>query len=187
MTNYDRRLLKRLQPSRSDSPPPTTDCQYRAFVYAGRRPVSCYYCTHCRGGCCRASWVSAGGGSPLLAPGPDTASTVDDGIMAARTPALYCSCGVVRAPENQPIDPDLDRKSDDDEVAPPGDGGDELTSSGGGTGLVMQNTIRLMLPEKRIQGRRQKHWKKLEQQPTRISRSFIDDSLLRPADINTPP
>ena len=184
MTTSDQRLLKRLHSSRCESPPTTADCQYRAFIHAARRPASCYYCTHCRDGCCPASWVSAGGGSPLLASGPDSASTVDDGVLAARTPALYCSCGVVRAPDNLPSDTDLDRKSDDDDVAPPSDVGDELTNSGAGAGLVMQNTIRLMLPTD--QERRQKHWQKLHP-PTRIRHSLIDDSLLRPAANNTPP
>ena len=45
------------------------DLGVSAFIHAGRRPPSCYCCTHCRDGCCPASWISAGGGSPLLAPG----------------------------------------------------------------------------------------------------------------------
>jgi len=77
----------------------------------------------------------------LLAPNSDSA--VNEGSLAAWTPALYCSCGVVRAPDN---DPDIDRKSEDDDVTPRDDvtppGGD-VGDSGAGTGLVMQNTIRL--------------------------------------------
>jgi len=194
-TTYDRRLLKRLETSHCDSPATTSDCQYRAFIYARRRPGSCYYCTHCREACCPASWVPAGGGSPLLAPGPDSAATVDDGGLPARTPALYCSCGVVGAPENQLNDTDIDRKSDDDEIALPSGVGDDLTNNGGGvggTGLVMQNTIRLMLPaEQRTEARRQKHslWRKQQQyQPARISQSLIDNtSLLRPTPHSTSP
>jgi len=54
-----------------------------------------------------------------------------------RPAALYCSCGVVRAPDN---DQEPDRKSEGNDVTPlSGDVGD----SGAGTGLVMQNTIRL--------------------------------------------
>ena len=53
----------------------------------------------------------------------------------------------------------MDRKSDDDDVAPPGGGGDELAGDTGG--LVMQNTIRLMLPgESRTDARRLKPWRK---------------------------
>jgi len=194
---YDRRLLKRLETTRCDSPTTTADCQYRAFIYARRRPGSCYYCTHCHEACCPVSWpVSTGGGSPLLAPGPDSATTVDDEGLTARTPALYCSCGVIRALDNQPNDPDVDRRtSDDDEVTPPSDVGDELANSGGGTGLVMQNTIRLMLPgelqnQQKTDGRRQKHWLKqqLHHQPTRITQNLIDDtSLLRPTANNAQP
>ena len=189
-TTCDRRLLKRLETSRCDSP---GDCQYRAFIYARHRPGSCYYCTHCREACCPASWVSAGGGSPLLAPGPDSAATVDEGGLTARTPALYCSCGVVRGTENQLNDTDVDRKSDDDEVAPPGGVGDELANSGCGTGLVMQNTIRLMLPAEQNQHRtegRHRHWSKQQQQQqsTRLGHNLIDDdSQLRPTTNNTPP
>jgi len=45
--------------------------------------------------------TAARGGSPLLAPGPDGAAMGDEvGAVSARTPALYCSCGVVRAPDS---------------------------------------------------------------------------------------
>ena len=128
MTTYDRRLLKRLQTTRYDSPTTAAaDCQYRAFIYGGPSPSSCYCCAHCRDACCPASWVSApggGGGSPLLAPGPDLGAPVEDGggvVPAGRTPALYCSCGLVRAASGliQANDPDVDRKSDDGDVTPP--------------------------------------------------------------------
>ena len=182
MTACDRRLLKPLQTS-------TANCQYRAFIHAARRPPACYCCAHCRDGCCPASWVAAGGGSPLLASGPDGAAISDDvGAVSARTPALYCSCGVIRAPDNHRADPDADRKSDDDDVTPPSDVGDELAGAGGDTGLVMQNTIRLMLPgDSRTDGRRLKPWRKQQNhhhcQPTRINPVdlFDDINLLRPA------
>jgi len=188
-TTYDRRLLKRLESSRCDSPVTTADCQYRAFVYARRRPGSCYYCTHCREACCPASWVSPGGGSPLLAPGPDSSATVNDACLSARTPALYCSCGVVRTLDNQPNDADVYRKSDDDEIAPPEDAEDELATSGGGAGLVMQNTIRLTLPGEQSQQRTQKQRRTQQQhQSTRINHSLLDDaSLLRHTTNSTPP
>jgi len=63
------------------------------------------------------------------------------------------------SPDSQRGEPDVDRKSDDDDVAPPGGGGDELAGDTGG--LVMQNTIRLMLPgESRTDARRLKPWRK---------------------------
>jgi len=58
----------------------------------------------------------------------------DVGAVTARTPALYCSCGVIRAPDNHLGDADVDRKSDDDDVTPPSGVGDELV--GGVLGLV---------------------------------------------------
>lgn len=118
--------------------------------------------------------------TPLLAPGP--AVTVDDAVLATRTPALYCSCGVVRAPENQLNDLDVvdNRKSDDDDVITPSGGvGDEPASgSNAGAGLVMQNTIRLMLPatEARTDGRRQKLLRKMQpHQSSRTGAMLIDD------------
>jgi len=176
ITSYERGLLKRLQPSRCEgTSTTTTNCQYRPFIHAGRRPTACYYCSHCRDGCCPASWLSASGGSPLLASGPDQASTVDDGGLLARTPALYCSCGVVGAPNNQPDDTDIDRKSDDDDVTPASDVGDELG------GLVMQRAIQLMLPSDR---RRRRLWYKQQHQAKTINHRLIDDTLLRPAAAN---
>ena len=127
VTTYDRRLLKRVHSTRGDGL--SASCQYSAFVDAGRRPPSCYCCAHCRDGCCPASWVApVGGGSPLLAPGPDDALCDDLAAVSARTPALYCSCGVDRRPDmHRGGDPDADRKSeDDDDVTPPSGVGDEL-------------------------------------------------------------
>ena len=210
MSVYDRRLLKRLHSDSaattadccrgvaatvSTSTATTADCQYRAFIYTGRRGPgsSCYCCTHCREGCCPASWVSpGGGGSPLLAAGPDSAAVnADDPAPPSRIPALYCSCGVLKAgSENQPNDTDVDRKSDDDDdVTPPSGIRDALANSAAGrgsaAGLVMQNTIRLMLPEARHQKRNS--WRK-HQPSTRIGHSLLDDTNpLRPAAANTPP
>ena len=124
-------------------------------------------------------------------PGGDTIFTpgLESSLLVPNTePALYCSCGVVRAPDSHRGEPDLDRKSDDDDVTPPSGVGDELAGSGGDTGLVMQNTIRLMLPagESRTDGRRLiKPWRKQHhhvQPPTRINAVdlFDDINLLRP-------